>query len=79
MNDNSTREVVSRILFLIREQTPKLNPTSSDFDVEAMFARVCGEFPSAGPDGVMAAFDRAHAEMVAVFLRTAATATGTRH
>jgi hypothetical protein len=68
-------------LFLIREETPKLNPTPpDDFDIETMFAKVCGEFPSAGPDGVSLAFDRAHAEMVGVFLRAAtASAAGTRH
>jgi hypothetical protein len=74
------RDVTARILTLIRAETPKLNPTSNDFDIEAMFTKVCREFPKAGPDGVMAAFDHAHAEMVAVFLRAAtASATGTRH
>jgi hypothetical protein len=82
MNDITTdiTSVTARIPTLIREETPKLNPTPADFDIEAMFKKVCGEFPNAGPDGVMAAFDRAHAEMVAVFLRAAAaSAAGTLH
>jgi hypothetical protein len=82
MNDNTTdiTNVTARILTLIREETPKLNPSSSDFDIEAMFARVSREYPNAGPDGVTRAFDAAHAVMVEVFLRAAgASATGTMH
>jgi hypothetical protein len=72
--------VTARILTLIRAETPKLNPTSNDFDIEAMFAKVSSEYPSAGPDAVTRAFDAAHAEMVGAFLRAVtATAAGTMH
>jgi hypothetical protein len=85
MNDTNTditdiTNVTARILALIRAETPKLNPTPADFDIEAMFKKVCGEFPNARPDDVTHAFDHAHAEMVEVFLRAATvTAAGTLH
>jgi hypothetical protein len=80
MNDTNTLDVVGRILQLIRAETPKLNPSSKDFDIEAMFAKVSREYPNAGPDAVTRAFDAAHAEMVGVFLQAVtASAAGTLH
>ena len=40
MNDTDITKATARILQLIRSETPRLNPTSEDFDIECMFTKV---------------------------------------
>jgi hypothetical protein len=73
------RHLVDRILALIAERTPKLNPTSSDVGLTDLFYQMCSEYPDLGGDPINVAFDRAHGELIEQHLRMVADEQGTRH
>ena len=65
MNDNRLmRDVVARILTLIRAKTPKLNPSSADIDLRGMMRQIQREYPYLALDCVSRAFDIAHDELI---------------
>jgi hypothetical protein len=79
MNNATTREVVDRILALVRAKTAKSNPTSDDIDLRSMFYQVHGEHPDLAADEVSRAFGIAHDEIIEQHHRMQAAKPGTVH
>jgi hypothetical protein len=74
MSDTNIREIVGRIVVMIREQTSVSNPATSDLDLTATFDQICMEFPNVAADEVYAALAAAHHEII-----MAAAEQGTVH